>query len=232
MSALRGFSAKGNRKKSPRLPAMPRNRAAQLRRCEGGPPPGRVLDIIDTSDPDIVENEGTYSRDGVGVCKPEHRVFVRASPDVLGDVVRSAEAAVKARGRLGLMRIHGHGFPGYQSIWGEPVLAAVRGKMSEAQLARVVKDPTSRTAISYRNLSIIRPSLMRLAPLFSPGGELWLMGCDVGAKAEGRQLVNSLALSLGTIVKAGVMIQEAGNPVLNFTHEGTVIVGRPSGLRI
>lgn len=204
---------------------------AALQRCGEGSPDGMVVDVFDMADPDIPNTEGRTRRSGPGVCRSDYRVYVPPVGNAVDQVVRKVVQAAYKRGKIRLIRFHGHGTTGYQSVWGGPLLQVVAEGMTEVQSRRVIRNPALRVAISYWNLPTITGALMQLSRHFTPDGEVWLMGCQVGEGREGRQLVHRLAILLGVVVRAGEPLQYASTEPaawrMNYTLEGKVVVGRP-----
>jgi len=120
---------------------------------------------------------------------------------------------VKDSGTIDLLRIHGHGIPGVQTV---------SAGMSLQKSAL----PFLRSIISSYNFVHIQKCLARLQGLFAPNGQVWLMGCEVGATLQGTILVNNLAKLWRVPVKAG-FLEQLGGGVETFKLEGMKNVGRP-----
>jgi hypothetical protein len=120
---------------------------------------------------------------------------------------------VKAEGSMYLLRIHGHGFPGLQTL---------------SCGMRLKKDSlfSLRSIISTYNFETIQSSLARLKNSFSADAEVWLMGCNVGENPGGPILIAKLAKLWGVTVKAGTGIQFAGGAD-TFGIEGTIVTATP-----
>lgn len=205
---------------------------------------GPFVDVIDASDPDLIFMEGQMMREtgksGTGVLKSDIRIFVHNKPNAVDYAVDEVVRSSGISGKIGLLRFHGHGLSGYQSVNGR-VMSRWRNDMDirlglrtnaqvESQVNKEHKNPNSRVAISRWNLGTIGPSISRLKSVFSDGAEVWLMGCWVGSGKDGLRLVNALAQILGVTVKAGSDVQFAGYDVAtsssNYLHEGPIVVGR------
>jgi hypothetical protein len=117
---------------------------------------------------------------------------------------------VDASGTIDLLRIHGHGGAGIQTV-------------SWTKDLRGHNLTQSRAIISYYNLSNIKASLSRLQGYFAPNAQVWLMGCEVGAQFQGRALTARLAkLWGGVTVVAGIPIQQGGG-AKTFSLEGSTV---------
>jgi hypothetical protein len=142
-------------------------------------------------------------------------------------MVQGVSAVVNSVGYISLLRIHGHGSPGFQSLWGfKPV-------QSETELRKLLEtgqDPNGRQVIGYWNLEAIQSSLSLLTRHFVEGGQLWLMGCEVAQGTYGRLLVDRLAKLMHVTVKASPAVQYAGSGRTSFATfllESGVVTGRP-----
>ncbi len=120
---------------------------------------------------------------------------------------------VEQVGTIDLLRIHGHGGAGLQTLsWNKDL----RGE----DLSQ------SRAIISNRNFQHIQSSLRRMQGLFAPNAQVWLMGCEVGADSEGRWLVSKLAQLWRTVVIAGIPKQKAGITA-TYNFEGRTVTAYP-----
>ena len=86
--------------------------------------------------------------------------------------------------------------------------------------------PFLRSIISSYNFVHIQKCLARLQGLFAPNGQVWLMGCEVGATLQGTILLDNLAKLWRVPVKAGFP-EQLGGGVETFKLEGMKKVGRP-----
>jgi hypothetical protein len=216
------------KKKKPAKPANPYG----LQVCKEQELTGLVLDVIDTADPSFLTMEYkamSSSPKGIGSCRSDVQLLVHDHADAVGNVINGILEIVEKQGKIRLLRISGHGLPGYQSIWGGPLVAFLNKKgatdkdLDDLKKA-VIHDPTSRVGLGYWNLLSLTGQLMRLCPCFAPKAEVWLMGCQVAAEKEGFAFISQLSLILGVPVQAGVPIQFASKskPEVNFLHEGKV----------
>jgi hypothetical protein len=119
---------------------------------------------------------------------------------------------VKKNGKIDLLRIHGHGGPGLQTVSSSLHLYA-------SQL------PHLRSVISVYNFDLIRPCLRQLTTSFAPNAEVYLMGCEVGAEEEGQELLDSLSELWQVTVTAGIPIQFGGG-WQTFNFEGATLTSR------
>lgn len=195
-----------------------------IRQCNATEVTGLIVDVIDTSDPSLLTNEyAGLSRgsQGVGYCRSDVQLLVRNYPTVVTTVVSDLLEVVPKRGRLRLLRFHGHGLPGYQSVWGDAI-------------ENDRENPHSQTGIGNWNLAMLTGQLMRLCPYFGPKAEVWLMGCLVADELVGQEFISRLSHILGVPVVAGVPLQyatdrlEAELSATNFLHEGEIRFGTPT----
>jgi len=121
---------------------------------------------------------------------------------------------VKKSGAIDLLRIHGHGVPGLQTV-------------SSGLDLEKKSLPYLRSIISSYNFVHIQKCLARLQGLFAPNAEVWLMGCEVGANFQGTLLVNNLAKLWRVPVRAGFLEQLGGIGTATFGLEGPIATGFP-----
>jgi len=166
-----------------------------------------VYDVVNTTDPDLY----TETDDLTEIGAPP--ICIQNMNNGVDFMVNALRNRVAKEGTIDLLRIHGHGIPGVQTIsaWYFP-----RG----TDFSRV------RSIISYFNFEHIRASLMRLQGCFAPGAEVWLMGCEVGAKCEGLRTIKLLAKLWRVRVTAGVPTQYGGG-VKTFRFEGRTETAYP-----
>jgi len=129
-------------------------------------------------------------------------------------MVDSLIQRVKDSGTIDLLRIHGHGVPGLQTV-------------SSGLNLEKISLPYLRSIISSCNFVHIQKCLARLQGLFAPNAQVWLMGCEVGANFQGSFLVNNLAKLWRVPVKAGLLEQFAYFGTTTFGLEGPTITGLP-----
>lgn len=115
---------------------------------------------------------------------------------------------VKQSGSIDLLRIHGHGVAGLQTI-------SCGMKLQKRAL------PSLRSIISTYNFEHIQSCLARLRGLFAPNAEVWLMGCDVGANTQGKILLDKLSKLWNVRTKAGKVTQYGGG-IDTFGLEGEI----------
>ena len=211
-----------------------------LRQCQEAEVTGLVVDVIDTADPSFLTNEyaGLSSgSQGVGYCRSDVQLLVRENPSVVTTVVSDILEVVAKHGAIRLLRIHGHGLPGYQSVWGGALYAVITSpsqETSEELIYNNVQNPHSQTGIGNWNLAMLTGQLMRLCPHFGPKAEVWLMGCTVAAEPVGQQFISRLSGILGVPVVAAVPLQygtdrlQSALKSANFLHEGEIRNGSPT----
>ncbi|HEX8250042.1 MAG TPA: hypothetical protein VF599_17850 [Pyrinomonadaceae bacterium] len=120
---------------------------------------------------------------------------------------------VKDSGTIDLLRVHGHGVAGVQTV-------SCGMSLPKSGL------PYLRSIISSYNFVHIQKCLARLQGLFAPNGQVWLMGCEVGATLQGTILLTGLAKLWQVPVKAG-FLEQLGGSVETFKLEGMKKVARP-----
>ena len=166
-----------------------------------------IYDVVNVSDPEL--NLELNQLETIGAAP----IGINKMPNGVDYMVNQLWQRVRQVGTIDLLRIHGHGGAGIQTLsWNKDL----RG-MNLSQ---------SRSIISYHNFQNIQTSLGRLRGLFAPNAQVWLMGCEVGAKFEGRWLVSKLAKLWRTVVIAGIPVQKAGlTDTYNF--EGRTVTAYP-----
>lgn len=102
-----------------------------------------------------------------------------------------------------LLRFHGHGAPGHQSLfWGT----------------------------SFHHMTISTPymqaTLMRLGAIMKPTGSIELHGCNTGMGARGRRMLQAMANATRVPVSAGRALQYGGDA--SHVFEGAVVTCCPS----
>ncbi len=166
-----------------------------------------VYDVVNMSDPEL--NLELTDLKTVGAAP----IRINKMHNGVDYMVDQLWRRVEQVGTIDLLRIHGHGGAGVQTLsWNKDL----RG-MNLAQ---------SRSIISYYNFQHIQSTLGRLQGLFAPNAQVWLMGCKVGADFEGRWLVSKLAQLWRTIVIAGIPVQQ-GYRTATFNLEGRTVTAYP-----
>ena len=150
-----------------------------------------VYDVVNISDPDL--NREVSDLLLVGMAP----IIINRMQNGVDFMVSQLQRRLEKSGKIDLLRIHGHGGPGLQTISCDRDL-------------RGFDLSTSRAFISNYNFQNIVGSLGLMRGLFAPNAQVWLMGCEVGAEFEGRRLINRLAKLWGVPVTAGLFIQFAG----------------------
>jgi hypothetical protein len=134
---------------------------------------------------------------------PEASIIPLRPSDTLHQLVDFIVDTVRVRGRIRLLRIHGHGSPGW-FLHGLLTTDTVQEPRDRRQLARV------RHCFDRRMVC-----------------EADLMGCSVAGGEDGRQLLTALADLWRVPVAAGVGVQRGGNRSTTYTFEGAVWMAYP-----
>ncbi len=140
-------------------------------------------------------------------------ISIQRMPNGIDYMVDEVVKRVAAMGTIDLLRIHGHGAPGIQTI-------SCGVDLYKKELPRM------RSILSSYNFDTIRNALMRLNGCFAQDAKVWLMGCEVGARQEGWNLIHKLSKLWGVEVTAGVPTQYGGITE-SFAHEGGTITCMP-----
>lgn len=193
---------------------------------------GAVVDVIDFTDSvDMLEYElSTLTSSAQKGFARSDAQFVIDNPqdaNAVDVMVKGVSSATTSVGHISLLRIHGHGSPGFQSLWG---FKPVESESEVRKLIETGQDPNGRQVIGYWNLETIRSSLSLLTRHFVDGGQIWLMGCEVAKGTYGSLLVDRLARIMHVTVKASPAIQFAGQGKTahnTFLLESEIVTGRP-----
>ena len=164
-----------------------------------------IMDCIDIFDPSLMNLE----------MRDIQRVG--GNPLVIGGASNGVEQAVQmilaaSPGNVFLLRFHGHGAPG--------VAGFSFGQGGAGFGHRADVDP--------QNLQIMLPILARLRPIFGPYGCVQFMHCSTGRGPNGRNVLTSIANSLGVPVSAGIHDQLGGG-TSTFRFEGSTFTAVPGG---
>jgi len=167
-----------------------------------------VYDVINIAQSDLFDE--LHDLRGIGATP----IRIGAMDFGVDFMVDSLIQKVKKSGAIDLLRIHGHGVPGLQTV-------SSGMKLEKKSL------PYLRSIISSFNFVHIQKCLAGLQGLFAANAQVWLMGCEVGAGFQGSLLVNNLAKLWRVPVKAGFLEQFAGFGTTTFELEGPTITGLP-----
>ena len=85
--------------------------------------------------------------------------------------------------------------------------------------------------IDPQNLGIMLPILARLSRIFGPYGCIQFMHCSTGSGPAGRNVLQSIANSVGVPVSAGVQTQLGGG-TSTFKFEGPTVTMIPGGATV
>jgi len=144
-----------------------------------------TFDVIDTIDPSFSKAEVAWIKDAGG------DPVIMKSGESVNEMVQKLITRVNGS-PIKLLRIHGHGFPGFQAV--------ASGK---------IRHPHPLAAISNKHFEKVKSPLRRLKTNFFKGGEVYLMGCNVGEGSEGEQLLQKLANLWGVPVSGAAQTQYA-----------------------
>lgn len=130
------------------------------------------------------------------------------TPLTMGGVCNGVEQMVTtisaSQNNIFLLRFTDHGNAGIAGMgFGDGVLTikAADGTNNEIDVWGENSD------IDNNNLSVLRPILERLRPVFGPYGCVQFMGCNTGSGHEGKKFLESMADILNVPVSAAVNIQ-------------------------
>lgn len=140
-------------------------------------------------------------------------ISIPETPNGVDLMVSKLKERVKKMGTIDMLRIHGHGAPGIQTI-------------SCGMHLQADELSSSRSILSTYNFDILRATLMRLNGCFAPDAHVWLLGCEVGAQRQGWDLVYKLSTLWKVAVTAGVPTQYGGGG-LTLGFEGNTITCSP-----
>lgn len=141
-------------------------------------------------------------------------ISISAMPNGVDYMVNALSTRVAKMGTIDLLRIHGHGAPGIQTI-------------SCGMHLRKKDLTTSRAILSTYNFEHLRATLVRLNGCFAPDAKVWLLGCEVGAERQGWDLIHKLSSLWRVEVTAGVPTQYGGSAFTTLVHEGNTITCLP-----
>lgn len=145
-----------------------------------------VYDVVDTADPSLIECEVGWIMAAGG-----NPIKMSSGETVFQMIMRIQERAI--REPIKLLRIHGHGLPGIQSISSGLILPP--------------KQPFS--AISVDEFDKLKEELIKLKGYFSMEADVILMGCNVAKGEKGVKLLQVLANLWGVPVTGGIKVQTA-----------------------
>lgn len=174
-----------------------------------------TIDVVDVTDPDLQDKEVKHLGDTGQIP-----ITVSGQSNAVDYVVEQILAVSRGR-NIGLLRFHGHGLPGFQSLSG------FTPSMTYEKVETLLASTAIRSGIGIQNFDAIEPSLKRLTSCFHAGAQVWLMGCDVGNGEKGFALLESLATLWNVPTKAGVGLQYGNNPIETFGLEGQTITVDP-----
>ncbi|GEM_PF-4422265 len=178
-----------------------------------------VIDVLDGTDPELLEATVSDIRKSGEYLNPDLADPDLGTPALQPVVIRGGslygvrmmvDEVIRRVGRsrrIRLLRIHGHGNQTAQLVGGWEVFGIG-------------------PALTLPNLGLLRPTLKRLAPWFSPLGRAQLMGCNVGQAPFGPMLLQGLADIWGVPVSAGKDLQYSGNGN-GVSYEGPVETAYP-----
>jgi peptidoglycan hydrolase-like protein with peptidoglycan-binding domain len=167
----------------------------------------QTIDVVDGTDPSLIELEATDIRNAGG-----DPIVLHGMSNGVAVAMNMIATRAKGAGTVALLRFHGHGGPGGQNV------SAGDSADGAAHMA----------AIDVTNLPFILPALMSIRHVFAPFGSVQMHGCQVGGGKKGPVLLQSLANIWGVPVSAGINDQLGGGRN-TFIFEGPVLHGFPSG---
>jgi hypothetical protein len=176
----------------------------------------KVVDAVDITDPDVLNEEGTDIKDVGG--RP---IFTGSMCNGIGEVVQRILMRTSTDGSLVLLRFFGHGASANMGI------SDGEGYIQHRSGRRTFLEDASRTAITNKNFSASAPTLGRLRFSFGVYSSVELHGCLVARGVDGRQLLQRLAGLWGVPVSGGMQFQYGG--ACTFRFEGPVYTAFPAG---
>jgi hypothetical protein len=144
-----------------------------------------TYDVVDTIDPSFSSSEVAWIESLGG--KP----ITMKSGESINEMVQKLINQTNGT-QIKLLRIHGHGFPGFQAV--------ASGK---------IRKPHQMAAITIDHFQKIKISLQRLKTSFSKAGEVYLMGCNVAEGNKGEELLQNLANLWGVPITGAAQTQYA-----------------------
>jgi len=137
---------------------------------------------------------------------------------VIGDIARRSSG-----GNIMLVRFHGHGGPGLQSI-----------AHGTRKIAGTMDYNQELTVLNSKTLQKLWGALSQLAPAMCKFGFVELHGCRVGKGPEGAALLGSLAAVWKVPVSAGIPYAKSGydkvaGSAVTFDLEGPIATAFPGG---
>lgn len=111
-----------------------------------------------------------------------------------------------------LLRFHGHGGPGSAAI------SSGEGDLGIG----------NRSGLRHWNVGNLQPVLQRLRGVFGAYGCIQFMHCNSGSGPEGRQLLSSVANTVGVPATGAVDVQRGGG-VNSFRYVGETVTAVPDG---
>jgi hypothetical protein len=154
-----------------------------------------------------------------------------STPLTMGGVCHGVEQMVNnilssAPRNVFLLRFTDHGDPGIAGMGdgtGSITTVAQDGTTTETNTASEL------SYIGNDNLSVLRPFLEKLRPIFGPYGCVQFMGCSTGSGTEGRRFLEAMADIFGVPVSAGVDIQYGGVALYPLGFQGPTNTVVPHG---
>lgn len=166
-----------------------------------------VYDVVNLAGSGLTVEKSALN--GIGAAP----IIINRMDNGVDYMVEQLRQRVLQTGTIDLLRIHGHGGPGVQTI-------------SCSKDLRSMDMKKTRSILSYYNFEHIRPCLEKMKGYFAPNAQVWLMGCEVGAKFEGKWLIAKLAQLWRVQVTAGIPIQKGGG-LDTFQFEGQTATAYP-----
>jgi hypothetical protein len=169
-------------------------------------------DVVNVAQSELYDEVNDFKSIGVAP------IVIKEGPAGVDFMVDRLLERVRSEGSIYLLRIHGHGLGGLQTV-------SCGINLKKDKLA------TMRSIISTYNFENIRNSLSRLKGSFSADAEVWLMGCYVGQYPNGPILLSKLSKLWGVPVKAGTGVQFGGalegGGSASFGIEGAIVTATP-----
>lgn len=167
---------------------------------------GMQINALDLVDPGVSTIEaGLRSRTNQTILK--YGGMCNGVGQLATDVTNLASS-----GKLGVLRIWSHGFPGGQGV---------SSGMPDARFSA----KGQRAGFALNNFAEVERDLSRLTSCFASGGRVELRGCSVGTGDDGRRFLQELA----RLWRVDVYAAENSQPIGPLEWVGPVLRARSSG---
>jgi hypothetical protein len=168
--------------------------------------PITVVDVLDASEIDVLQDDGPFLRDG-----HSHFIVNYGMSSGAYHVMQKLIASEAPRS-VALLRFHGHGYTGTMHVTGGWLTKSSAFKAEHFK---------SRVAIDCYH---------EMGAIMKPYGSIELHGCFTGRGMRGHKLLAGMAQACGVPVSAGLGSQTGGDTANRL--EGATLTQCPSGLTL